>query len=74
MGKKSPKTLALRQNIDMHQFCNMRPLLRAACMIIHFNVRKGACCVMQAHYPPAGAKFHKILYTKNVGWSWSMFN
>jgi len=38
----------------------MRPLLRAACMIIHLNVREGACCVMQAHFPLAGAKFHKI--------------
>ena len=29
-------------------------------MIIHLNVREGACCVMQAHFPLAGAKFHKI--------------
>ena len=65
MGKKGAdllhqKKLALRQNIDMHQFCNMRPLSKAACMEIHFYVRNGACCVMQQHHPLAGAKFHKI--------------
>ena len=54
------KRLALRQNIDMHQFCNMRPLSKAACMEIHFYVRNGACYVMQQHHPLAGAKFHKI--------------